>query len=725
MSKKKKSTPNWEEKLPLKDILSNISSVHTLYTNYVDTIKSYQVAMDADYVIGSGEGKSKVTPKAIKKLHNYAYSTLSEGLLSDYDIIMASPNGHTDLAESQAQQLLLNHQLNEEMDFESVVDKAARYFEDYGSFYLKLSWNYKERKEKNHNPTLKEIPEGVPPEQLQQLQQQGLINEDGMLIVDKEVTNVVQDHPVIGIKKYNQIILGPSIDGSNTIDSLQFIADKYYATINSLASSGKYENLDKISDRDMKSDYDINALPDADFELEFEAMMEDNGEDLDKKQVNKDKPLVVTDYWTMLPLKENGYPVPVVVTFVAGVVIARDESPFGVDVGYPYSRGLYSQSLEDDLYDGIPDTPELEEDQKIIGAVTRGMIDIMAKAANGQTGMAQGMLDPAEERKRQIGQDYKFNPAIDPSRGIVQEKFPELPQSALQMLGMMQGSMESMSGKKMFGEGLNSQAYGDVAAGVKAVTSTTDTRDMASIRKFNKPFVSIIKKMAQLNREFITEDKVIALSDNEFKTIRPNELQSQINIKIQVSTPEMDDKAANDLGFLVQTLGDSVPAKAKNMLLSDIARLKKRPDLAKMLLDLPEPGPTPQEQELHQLNVELLKAQIANEYAQGKENMADELLKNAKADTEIAKTKVLYSTADNQDLDFLHKRDGTSEKRAMEASDADYANKTKGKILENNLTQGDTENGISTEVPNTTMNDADIPVIDLPTESLKPSDLYK
>ena len=725
MSKKKKSTPNWEEKLPLKDILSNISSVHTLYTNYVDTIKSYQVAMDADYVIGSGEGKSKVTPKAIKKLHNYAYSTLSEGLLSDYDIIMASPNGHTDLAESQAQQLLLNHQLNEEMDFESVVDKAARYFEDYGSFYLKLSWNYKERKEKNHNPTLKEIPEGVPPEQLQQLQQQGLINEDGMLIVDKEVTNVVQDHPVIGIKKYNQIILGPSIDGSNTIDSLQFIADKYYATINSLAASGKYENLDKISDRDMKSDYDINALPDADFELEFEAMMEDNGEDLDKKQVNKDKPLVVTDYWTMLPLKENGYPVPVVVTFVAGVVIARDESPFGVDVGYPYSRGLYSQSLEDDLYDGIPDTPELEEDQKIIGAVTRGMIDIMAKAANGQTGMAQGMLDPAEERKRQIGQDYKFNPAIDPARGIVQEKFPELPQSALQMLGMMQGSMESMSGKKMFGEGLNSQAYGDVAAGVKAVTSTTDTRDMSSIRKFNKPFVSIIKKMAQLNREFITEDKIIALSDNEFKTIRPNELQSQINIKIQVSTPEMDDKAANDLGFLVQTLGDSVPAKAKNMLLSDIARLKKRPDLAKMLLDLPEPGPTPQEQELHQLNVELLKAQIANEYAQGKENMADELLKNAKADTEIAKTKVLYSTADNQDLDFLHKRDGTSEKRAMDANDADYANKTKSKILETNFTQGDTENGISTEVPNTTMNDADIPVIDLPTESLKPSDLYK
>ena len=720
---KKKNKEDWKSKLPLKDIVSNISSVHNLYTSYVDRVEGYKTAMNADYRIGTGEGKSKVTPKAIQKLHNYAYSSLSEGLLSDYDIVSASPNGHTDLVESQAQSLLLNYQLNEEMDFASVVEKAAKYFEDYGSFYLKLSWNYKERKKKNHNPTLKELPEGVPPEQVQQLFEQGLLTEDGMLIVDKEVTSVVQDHPVISIKKYNQVVLGPSLDGSNTMDSLQFVADKYYATISSLEASGKYKNLDKISDRELKSDYDINALPDADFELEFEAMMEDDGQELEHKTVDKNKPLVVTDYWTMMPIKKKGHPVPVVTTFVAGVIIAQEESPFGVEVGYPYARGLYSQSLEDELYDGIPDTPELEEDQKIIGAVTRGMIDIMAKAANGQTGMAQGMLDPAEERKRQAGQDYKFNPAIDPTRGIVQEKFPELPQSALQMLNMMQGSMESTSGKKMFGDGLNSGAYGDVAKGIDSVVNTTTQRTMSNVRKFNKPFVAIIKKMAEVNRQFITDDKVIALSDNEFKTIRPNELQSSINIKIQVSTPELDDRAANDLGFLVQTLGDSVPPKAKNMMLSDIARLKKRPDLAKMLLDLPEPGPTEQELEMHGLQVQLLQAQIANEQAKGVENLADENLKNAKAETEIAKTKVLYSTADNQDLDFLQKRDGTSEKRAQEANDADYANKAKTTLIEQNLMQGEDKNGVN-KVPKNTMNDAEIPVIDLPQELLQPSDLY-
>jgi hypothetical protein len=353
------------------------------------------------------------------------------------------------------------------------------------------------------------------------------------------------------------------------------------------------------------------------------------------------------------------------------------------------------------------------------------MIDIMAKAANGQTGMAQGMLDPAEERKRQIGQDYKFNPAIDPVRGIIQEKFPELPQSALQMLEMMQSSMESSSGKKMFGQGLNSGAYGDVAAGIKPVVDATTQRTMSSVRKFNKPFIEIIKKMAEINRQFITDDKVIALSDNEFKTIRPNDLQSDINIKIEVSTPELDDKTANDLGFLAQTLGESVPMTVKNMILSDIARLKKRPDLAKMLLDVPEPGPTEQELELHALQVQLLQAQIYNEQAKGTENEADAVLKNAKADTEVAKTEVLYSTKDNQDLDFLHKKDGTATKRAIEQADAEHVNNVESEMFKTAFTknEGDKANGVK-KVPNKQMNDAEIPVIDLPQELLKPSDLY-
>ncbi len=145
-----------------------------------------------------------------------------------------------------------------------------------------------------------------------------------------------------------------------------------------------------------------------------------------------------------------------------------------------------------------------------------------------------------------------------------------------------------------------------------------------------------------------------------------------------------------------------------------------------MLLDIPEPGPTEQELELHALNVELLKAQIANEHAQGSENQADAVLKNAKADTEVAKTEVLYSTKDNQDLDFLQKKDGTDARREQEREDAKHVNDVENKLFDAqfNRPEGETRNDVNKKVPDNGMNDAQIPVIDLPQELLQPSDLY-
>jgi hypothetical protein len=711
--------------ITFKEILDNINSVQSLYKEYVDRIESYKDIIDANYPLNVQEGRSKIRPKVVKALHNYSYAALSEGLLSDYTIVDVTPRGSDDKESSDAQKLLLNYQLNEEMDFSSVVDKASMYFEDFGSFYLKLSWNYKERKEKAHKVEYKELPDTITQEQFQQLQSQGLISEDGLLIIDKPVTKVVEDHPVISLKKYNQIILGPSLDGSNTIDSLEFIADRYYSTIADLENVGEYENLDKIYDTGSVSDYDINALPDSEFNAELDNLMENS--DYIGEKIDKHKPLVVTEYWTRRQVGKQKK--VVLITFVSGVIIKKEFSPYGEAVGYPFARGVYYQSIDDELYDGIPDTEELADSQKVIGAVTRGTIDIMARHANGRVGIAEGFLDVAEERKFEAREDFKFNPALHPSNAIWEEKFPELPGSILQLLQMSQSNMESISGKKLFGEGLSSASYGDVAAGVKAVTNATDQRMMSNIRKFNKPFIDIIKKMAELNKKFITDDKIIALSDGSFHTVNPDSLDADISIKISVSTPEMDDKKANDIAFLIQTLGDSVDYKTKQLMLSEVARLKKRPDLAQALLDVPEPQPSQQELELHQLQVELLKAQIENEYAKAQENQTDAVLNQAKAQTEGAKAGVLDSTRDKQDLDFLHKKNGVDLEREKELADKHHVDSMEKATMDHILKLKEGEHGAKLENKSPKKTDktkvSDIPVIDMPSESIQANDLTR
>jgi hypothetical protein len=65
---------------------------------------------------------------------------------------------------------------------------------------------------------------------------------------------------------------------------------------------------------------------------------------------------------------------------------------------------------------GEPDGELLEDNQRVVGAITRGMLDTMGRSANGQTGIRKDMLDATNRRKFEKGLDYEFNPNVDPRR---------------------------------------------------------------------------------------------------------------------------------------------------------------------------------------------------------------------------------------------------------------------------------------------------------------------
>ena len=102
-----------------------------------------------------------------------------------------------------------------------------------------------------------------------------------------------------------------------------------------------------------------------------------------------------------------------------------------------------------ELY-GEADAELLEDNQKILGAVARGVIDVLGRSANGQQGFAKGMLDPLNRRRYENGQDYEFNPNLTPAAGLIEHKFPELPQSAMLMLNLQNQEAEALTGVKSF-----------------------------------------------------------------------------------------------------------------------------------------------------------------------------------------------------------------------------------------------------------------------------------
>ena len=168
-----------------------------------------------------------------------------------------------------------------------------------------------------------------------------------------------------------------------------------------------------------------------------------------------------------------------------------------------------------------------------------------------------------------------------------------------------------------------------------------------------------------MNSVWLSDEEVIRITDDEFVTIRRSDLAGNFDLYLDVSTAEMDNQKAEELAFMLQTIGQSVPFDITKIILSKIADLRKLPDLSKMIADY-QPQPNPLQQENLQLQNELLKAQIFNEQAKGRENEVDVQLKSAKTQNELAKARASNSQADMVDLNYVEQASGLQQERKLE-----------------------------------------------------------
>jgi len=121
-----------------------------------------------------------------------------------------------------------------------------------------------------------------------------------------------------------------------------------------------------------------------------------------------------------------------------------------------------------------------------------------------------------------------------------------------------------------------------------------------------------------------------------------------------------------------------MPLEMTQIILSDIAKLRKMPDLAKRISEYKQ-QPDPMAQQKMQLEMALLQAQVQNETAKGQENAVDVELKTAKTETERAKARSMHSDSDNKDLDFVDKESGARDMRDMGLADQKHAQNMEGK----------------------------------------------
>jgi hypothetical protein len=492
-------------------------------------------------------------------------------------------------------------------------------------------------------------------------------------------TKTIRNQPTVEVCDYRNVVLDPTCKGD--VQKAGFIGYSFESSKAQLKKDGKYKNLEyiRVDNASILGTPDHAASDGASSNFNFK-------DDARKK-------FVVQEYHGFWDTEGTGKVVPFVAAWVGEVLIRMELSPFPdkklpfVIVSYlPVRRATH----------GEPDGALLEDNQKVVGAVTRGMIDLLGKSANGQTGMRKDMLDSTNKRKFEKGQDYEFNANVDPRVGVHMHTYPEIPNSAQFMLQMQNMDAESLTGVKAFSNGVSGQSLGDVAAGIRGALDAASKRELGILRRLAEGMVEIGNKIVSMNGEFLSEEEVIRLTNEDFVTIRRDDLAGNFDLKLSISTAEEDNNKAQELAFMLQTMGNNMDAGMSRMVLADIARLRKMPDLAKRIESF-KPEPDPMQQQMAQMQMQLLQAQIATEQSKAALNMAQAQLGGMKMGTEQAKAAHLKSDTDKKNLDFVEQESGVTQERNKELQGEQARSQAQLKVLDHGFEREKLQNDLVKE----------------------------
>jgi hypothetical protein len=233
------------------------------------------------------------------------------------------------------------------------------------------------------------------------------------------------------------------------------------------------------------------------------------------------------------------------------------------------------------------------------------------------------------------------------------------------MLQLQQAEAESLTGVKAFHQGLTGDALGQTATGAKGVLDASGKRELGILRRLADGLKKAGYKIMAMNAEFLEDSEIIRITDEDFVTINRENLVGRFDLSLDISSSEADNIKAQELAFMLQTVGPKADIGMQMMIMADIARLRKMHELEKKLRNY-QPQPDPMQQQKIMLEMEKLKAEIEKLKAETHNQKASGMLDLAKSQTEQAKARQLGGQADKLDLDFLDQQTGKAHMRDLE-----------------------------------------------------------
>lgn len=584
------------------------------------------------------KGKAAIVSLDIKRQSEWAHAALVDPFVGTSDVIKCTPVTWEDREAARQNELLLNTQFCRQFDRYNFMTNAIKVLDMEATCVIQTGWEYEDEQVEVEREIV-EVDE--------------FTGEEYIAIEKVEETRVLTNRPTAVVRRNEDVYVDPTCMGDH--DKMQFVIVRYETDLSTLRQDGRYKNLDKIQ----VGSEDANSHED--YETKYSKISSFTFED------NPRKKMVMYEYWGNYDINDDGIAEPIVCAWVGSTVIRLELNPYP-DKKPPFIVVPFNK-IPFEIY-GESNADLISDNQKIKTAITRGIIDNMNQSNNGMIGIKKGALDPGNREKFMKGKPFEFNGSPN---DFWQGSFNNIPGSAFDMLALMNNEIESITGIKSFSGGITGSSLGNTATGARGALDASSTRRLNIVRNIAENLVKpLMRKWIAYNSEFLEESEVVRITNEEFVEVRRDDLAGKIDIDITVSTQEDNAARAQELGFLLQTLGSSLPFDITRMIMAEIAKLSKLPTLEKQILEFKqEPDPVQQKMQELQLakleaEIQRLKADAMNKIASSQENEADREEKMAQAMLKRAQARKAESEADMVDITYLKNDAGIPHQERLE-----------------------------------------------------------
>jgi hypothetical protein len=580
------------------------------------------------------KGKSAIVSRDIKRQSEWQHASLVDPFVSTSEIIKCHPITFEDEEAARQNEVLLNTQFCRKFDRFNFISKSIKVADTEGTVVVQTGWEYEDEDVETEAEVV-------------------VIDEFGSQFTEVQIiteTVVKKNSPTAKICRNEDIYLDPTC--MDDMDNAQFVIHRYETDLSSLRTDGRYKNLDKVG-RSGSPDSD------ADYDGEDETLFLFTDEPRKK--------VLVYEYWGNYDMDGDGIAEAIVCAWVGDVIIRLATNPYPDNkppfIVVPFNSVPFKLN-------GEASAELISDNQKVKTAMLRGLIDNMAQSNNGQIGLRKNALDATNKARFLGGKNFEYNGSIS---DFWQGSYNQIPGSVFDVMGLMNNEIESLSGTKSFSGGITGASLGASATGARGAMDATAVRRMLIVRNIAENLIKpLMRKWMAYNSEFLEEEEIVRITNEEYVPVRRDDLSGSIDIDITVSTAEDNAAKAQELSFLLQTIGPSEDPAIRRLLMAEILELMRMPEKAKMLKEY-NPEPDPLAQEAQQLDLErlrkenlLLDAKIAQVQANTNESSFDSSLTQAKTGVETEKARKLGSEADLKDLEFMMKDENVEEMNRRE-----------------------------------------------------------